>query len=155
MKQLFVIEGYPVILNPDGMVHWIAKGAIDGDGSGSSHGDPYFQDDTSLHYHGEALNADVDRYIVVPPQIISAVAPVVLGCQAIVIDTRNGNTTDAVVGDVGPKSKLGELSIACAKAIRIPSSPISGGIEWPVILYQIWPGKPATVGTKEYDLQPS
>jgi len=51
------------------VVRFIADADIDADGSGSSHGDPYFQNDTTLHYNGMALNSDVDKFIVVPPSL--------------------------------------------------------------------------------------
>lgn len=150
--QLATIENCAVTLQNDGRVSYVAKAAIDGDGTGASHGDPDFQPRTSLKPN---LNSDVDRYIVVPPAILKGVTPVVLGCQAYVINTLNGLFTDAVVGDVGPRTKIGEISIACAKALGIPSSPTSGGESRHVISYIITPGQPATVNGKTYALQPS
>ena len=51
---------------------------------------------------------------------------IVLGCQARV-SFRGKTPAEAVVGDIGPRLGLGELSVACAKALDIPDSPISGG----------------------------
>jgi hypothetical protein len=147
------IEGEDIVLGDDGKVRFKSKAAIDADGSGPSHGDPDKQDDTSLHHNGEPLNADVDQYVVVPPQIISGVGPIVLGCQAHV--TFEGKTVPAVVGDVGPRKKLGEISIACAKALGIPSSPVNGGVDEHVVGYVIEPGVPAQVNGKTYHLQAS
>lgn len=128
---------------------------IDGDGSGGNlENDPYFQSDTSLHYQGKALNARKDIYIVVPPQIEKAVKGIVLGCQALVVDTMTGKETDAVVGDTGPRNKIGEMSIACAKVLGIPSSPISGGENRRDVTYQIYPGVAAEVNGKKYSLHP-
>jgi len=123
---------------------------IDGDGAGLSHGDPDFQPDTTYQ---PALNADEEPYIVLPPQVIMAVAPRVIGCRATVLNGMNGQQTDAVVGDVGPRAKIGEISIACARAIGIDPSPITGGEERRVIRYAIWPGVPATVNGRTYALQ--
>ena len=151
-RIIAIIENEPIAVNDAGTeVAWTAKAAIDGDGSGSSHGDPDFQNDTSLHHDGKPLNADVDRYIVVPPVIIQSVVGVVLGCAAEV--TYNGKTVTAVVGDIGPRSKIGEMSIATAKALGIPSSPNTGGIEAHVVRYRIFPGFPAIVEGVEYQLQ--
>jgi hypothetical protein len=136
-------------LQPDGRVTFKADADIDVDGSGPSHGDPYYQPDTSLHLLGQPLNSDVDRYIVVPPAIIRFVKPVVLGCMAKV--TYRGKTTDAVVGDVGPRTKAGEISRACAIALGINPSPISGGVDSIEVDYEIFPGTPAP----GYALQPS
>lgn len=152
MKTLDIIEGHSIFLRDDGSVVYTAKMAIDGDGTGSSHGDPDFQPRTSLKLNGEFLNADVDKYIVVPPAIIQGVAPIVLGCQAYV--SYKGARVSAVVGDIGPHKKLGEASIATARSLGIPSSPLTGGVESGVD-YTIMPGVPAVVDGKHYQLQSS
>lgn len=152
MTVLAIIEGHSITIDDAGVVRYSAKAAIDGDGSGSSHGDPDFQPDTSLHFQGKALNADLVPYIAVPPRIINGVEPIVLGCSAIV--SYKGKRVSAVVGDIGPKKNLGEISIACAEALGIPSSPISGGVDFGVD-YEIHPGVRATVNGITYDLQAS
>ena|SRR5438105_5764339 len=154
-KIIDTIEGEEIILGDDGKVCYKSKAAIDADGSGPSHGDPDWQNDTTLHHNGRALNADVDQYIVVPPAIISGVGPIVLGSQAHVTNTLNGKSCEAVVGDIGPHRKLGEISVACAKALGIPSSPVSGGVDEHVVKYVIEPGVPAVVNGVTYQLQPS
>lgn len=148
-------EHFPVHIwkQPDGRVTFRADADVDSDGLGSSHGDPYYSPDTSLHFLGKALNSDVDRYIVVPPVVIKSVAPVVLGCMAIV--TYRGKSVTAVVGDVGPRTKVGEISIACAKALGINPSPISGGVDEFEVDYECFPGVAALVDDKLYNLQPS
>lgn len=138
----------------NGTVTFTSDADIDTDGSGPLHGDPYAQPDTTLHWGGMALNADVDKYIVVPPIIITSVKGIVMGCKAHVLNLENGKETFAVVGDRGPRKKLGEISVACAKAIGIPWSPISGGTDDHIIKYTIWPGVPAEVDGKKYNLQP-
>jgi hypothetical protein len=151
-KILATIEGRDITLLDDGRVTWQSFGRIDDDGSGQGHKDKFHQSDTSLHLDGKPLDADVDRYIVVPPQILTGVDPVVLGCQAYVI---YGNMfTQAVVGDIGPHKRLGEMSIACAVALGINPDPNIGGVDWPKVSYTIIPGLPAVVGTKTYILQP-
>jgi hypothetical protein len=156
MSQIIdTIEGEDIVLGDDGKVRYKSKAAIDADGIGPSHGDPDKQDDTSLHHNGQPLNADVDQYIVVPPAIIAGVAPIVLGSQAHVTNTRNGKTCEAVVGDIGPHHKLGEISCACAKALGIPPSPVSGGEDEHVVEYVIEPGVPAVVNGVTYQLQAS
>ncbi len=148
------IEGEPIFEYADGSVGYTAKAAIDTDGSGPLHGDPDAQKDTSLHWMGKALNADVDKYIVVPPAIIKGVKGIVLGCQALLTNSRNGRHTTAVVGDVGPRKKLGEISVATAKALGINPSPTTGGEDAHVIQYLLQPGIPAVVDGKLYELQP-
>jgi hypothetical protein len=134
-----------------GRVAFVADLDVDVDGSGQSHGDPFFQPDTSLHRDGQPLNADVENFIVVPPVIVKGVGPVVLGCKAKVTDLRNGFFVDAVVGDIGPTRKTGEASRSVAVALGINPSPINGGEDSPCILYELWPGIPAP----GYTLQPS
>lgn len=155
MRTIDTIDNEPINEDIDGKVHFNAKAAIDGDGVGSPHGDPDYQPNTSLRLKGEYLNADEDKYIAIPPQVIHGVAGIVLGCQVHIKDTITYKETDAVVGDIGPHRKIGEISIACAKALGINPSPTSGGEDRHVIEYQLWPGRHAIVDGKEYDLQPS
>lgn len=136
-----------------GALLFTAGAMIDTDGRGPLHGDPDAQADTSLHLDGRALNADIDRYIVLPPEIIVAVPGIVLGCQVFVINALTHQMTRAVVGDVGPRGKLGEMSVACAQAIGIDPSPTTGGESRHVITYHVWPGIPARVEGTVYRLQ--
>jgi len=152
MKVIFTIAGTAVIVDNDGSIVYWGPAMIDGDGTGLPHGDPDYQSTTS---YKPDLNADIDCYIVLPPQVIKAVAPIVLGCKAEVLNTITGLWTPAVVGDVGPHSKIGEISIATAEAIGVPSSPTTGGISDRVIYYRVYPGVPAVVNGKTYTLQAS
>jgi hypothetical protein len=155
MRIIATIDGEQILENPyDGKITFKAKAAVDTDGSGPLHGDPCAQRDTSLHWRGKALNADEDRYIVVPPAIIQGVKGIVLGCQAHAKNIKNGHETEAVVGDVGPHKKIGEVSVATAKALGINPSPTSGGVDEHIIEYTIRPGVAATVNGKAYTLQP-
>lgn len=149
------IENEPILLDAGGRVYYHAKAAIDCDGTGPHYGDPDAQSETSLKWNGTSLNADEDRYIVVPPAIIRGVGPVVLGCRVRVTNEENGKSTLAVVGDVGPHTKLGEISRATAIALGIDPSPTSGGMDAHHCFYEIWPGVAAVVDGKEYHLQPS
>ena len=100
-------------------------------------------------------------FIVVPPTIIRGVAGVVLGCRATVTNTKNGKSVDAVVADVGPSNKIGEVSLACANAIGIPAGDgathpaNSGGVDEHIIHYQLFPDVAAVVGEVTYPLQHS
>lgn len=154
MRRICTIEGEDVNEMDDSTVNYKAKFAVDTDGSGPLHGDPCAQRDTSLHLMGKALNADVDKYVVVPPAIIKGVKGIVLGCQAFCTNVKNGRTSEAVVGDVGPRKKLGEGSVALAAALGIDPSPTTGGTEEHVVHYSLIPGKAASVDGKHYHLQP-
>jgi len=153
-KLLDTIEGEPVTLGDDGIIRYRAKCAVDGDGTGPSHGDPDFQNQTSLKFNGQFLNADQVKYTVLPPQIIKDVVPVVLGCQGFVTNTKNGFKTAVVVADVGPRRKLGENSIATCAALGVNPSPTTGGEDAHDFLYEIHPGVPALVDGVQYQLQP-
>lgn len=99
------------------------------------------------------VDSETVPYVVVPPLIVQKTVGVVRGCAAKI--TYKGKTCVCVVADKGPSSKLGELSIAAARAIGIPSSPKSGGISDNSILYELWPGLAAVVNGFQYQLQPS
>lgn len=88
-------------------------------------------------------------YIVVPPIIIKGVSGIVCGCKARA--TVGGKSIDCVVADRGPAKKIGELSIAAADALGIPSSPRNGGREKADILYELWPD----VAAPGFELIPS
>lgn len=62
-----------------------------------------------------------------------------LGDFAVVFNQKNGKIANAIYADVGPSSKIGEGSIALAKALEIPSSPKTGGVVNDVI-YIAFPG---------------
>lgn len=152
-RIIAIIQDHPISLNDDGTVTFLAGANIDNDGSGGNpEHDPYHQDETSLRLNGKSLNAQTVPYVVVPPAIIKGVAPVVLGCRAVV--SYNGKQTEAVVGDIGPKAKVGEMSVACAKRLGINPSPISGGVSSGVH-YELHPGVPAVVDGITYPLQHS
>ena len=93
--------------------------------------------------------------------IIKGVAGVVMGCRAVVTNTKNNKSVEAVVADGGPSNKLGEISLACAKAIGVPAGEgakhpaNSGGIDASshVIHYRLFPGVAAVVNGVTYPLQ--
>jgi Fungal chitosanase of glycosyl hydrolase group 75 len=137
-------------------LQWDAGMTIDCDGSGGNpDDDPYYQDDTSLHYNGKALNAYEVPFIVVPPFVISCVKPVVMGCMAVVINLGKGLVAQAVVGDCGPQKKIGEASCKCAENVGLDGDPNHGGTEEKIVRYMIWPGIPAIVDGITYKLQSS
>lgn len=96
------------------------------------------------------LDACTIPYIVVPPQIRKEAHGIVLGCAAR-ISFRN-LTVNCIVGDIGPHSEIGEVSIAAAERVDLNSSPRHGGTEHMMVLYELWPGKPAVVSGHVYEL---
>ena len=95
-------------------------------------------------------------YIVLPGHWRAQAVGVVLGCKAIVTDTKTGKKLKAAgVLDFGPKTKLGEVSIACAKFFGVPSSPKDGGTDEKRFIYTFFPGVPAVIKGVTYQLQPA
>ncbi len=71
-------------------------------------------------------DAETVRYIVVPAKLLTKHGgPFHLGDRASV--SYKGVTVDAIVGEVGPGCC--EVSVAVAKALGIPASPINGGVD--------------------------
>jgi hypothetical protein len=77
---------------------------------------------------------------------------VVIGCKARL--TYNGASIDAVVADVSGAGDIGEISIAAAEILGIPSSPRTGGVPSGVS-FELWPGQAATIDGEAYQLQPT
>lgn len=156
MTTIDTIQECPIFLQSDDtgaeVVVFIADADIDCDGTGGNpHHDPYFQPDTRLHNHGKALCAETERYVVVPPVIIAKTKGIVMGCKAICYNQKTGLKADGVVGDSGPRSKIGEVSVAMAEAIGLSGDPNHGGTDEHVIQYTLYPG----VAADGYSLQPS
>jgi hypothetical protein len=96
-------------------------------------------------------------FVAVPPVIVKTIADPVLGCHCLVTNSKTGRTTDAVVADVGPSNHLGEISVACARALGVSTGTThpanGGGASSPTIRYQLFPGKAAVVNGVIYPLQ--
>ncbi len=88
-------------------------------------------------------------YVVVNPHVRMKAKGIVIGCKARL--TYKQQTIDAVVADVSGGSDIGEISIAAAKLLGIPSSPRRGGVNSGV-LFEIWPDQPAKVNGETYNL---
>lgn len=155
MKILGTIEGVTIKLRCDEVIEFTANAAIDCDGSDNRHNDPYWQAETSLSYKGKPIDAESVPYVVVPPLIVKSVAGVILGCHAKITNIRNGKTSVAVVADVGPRKKIGELSCEAARRIGLSGNPNHGGTDENIIKYEIFPDKPAFVDGVTYKLRPS
>lgn len=97
------------------------------------------------------VDANSVIYIVLPGHWRMEAEGIVLGCRATVFDTKTERFVEAAVLDFGPKSKLGEASIACARYFDVPSSPKNGGEERDRFIYQFFPGEAA----EGFELQPA
>lgn len=87
------------------------------------------------------VNSEAVNYIVIPNNLNVKVNNQIakLGDFAVVIRPEVQAPAYAVVADMGPQNRIGEGSIALAKALKIPSDPSSGGISHG-ILYIVFPG---------------
>ena len=98
-------------------------------------------------------------YISLPEIVIQRASGVVVGCRCVVTNSENGSSVEGVVADSGGDDHIGEISVACAKALGLPTgSPHEadgGGTSQPVIRYQFFPGTAAMVNGVTYPLQPS
>ena len=90
------------------------------------------------------VDSETIPYIVVPPQLLTGMAGVKLGDFATVLNTKNQKLQHAIVADVGPRLRIGEGSIALAKAIGVPlgsgTHTVTGGGADGGIIYKIFPG---------------
>lgn len=99
----------------------------------------YFRREYSEHDPRRYLDSERVRFIVIPGALRSLVKPIVLGCKVEVTNLKAKLTVNAIVGDIGPATHLGEGSIALAQSLRIPSNPRRGGVA-SGIRYRIFPG---------------
>lgn len=87
------------------------------------------------------LDSETELYGVVPPLLVQETEGIVRGCR--MAATFRGKQVFGVVGDLGPRNKNGELSIAYARALGLNPDPRKGGTDKQEILYEFWPGIPA------------
>jgi Fungal chitosanase of glycosyl hydrolase group 75 len=83
------------------------------------------------------VDASAIRYIVLPPRARDA-AGIRLGDLATVRNRRSGKVAHAIFADIGPPAKLGEGSIALARALGIPHDPRQGG-QVSDVVYLVFP----------------
>lgn len=90
------------------------------------------------------LDSETLCYIVVPSWIVAKLKGIVKGCRAQA--TFRGKSVSAIVGDVGPRTKVGEGSIELCRRLGIKHSPRYGGLESPDVIYELWPGQFSMIG---------
>ena len=153
IKPLLTIGEVTIYAEDDGSyVYFISDLDICNDGSGPKHGDSSYQSQTAYYNGGKFLNADKDKYIVIPPQVRSMVGPVVMGCKARASNLEANVRYAAVTGDIGPDDKTGEAAYCLAKKLN-PKITHNSGDEQMIYLYELWPGIPAVVDGKHYKLE--
>lgn len=98
-------------------------------------------------------------YVSLPEIVIERAQGVVVGCRCVVTNSENGTSVEGVVADSGSEDHIGEISVACAKALGLPvgnhHEADGGGTTRPVIHYQFFPGTAAMVNGVTYPLQAS
>ena len=114
----------------------------------------YYVSETALADRSKAIN-DPARYVdaskipfIVLPGGLARQIGARVGDYAVVFNERNGRSSYAIFGDVGPHDRLGEGSIALAENLGIRSDARNGGT-WRGVLYMVFPGsgegRPKTV----------
>jgi len=155
LEPLLTIGSVIIYTSPGGdYVCFVSDLDVCTDGTGDDHGDPYYQSQTAYYNNGKFLNADKDKYIVIPPQIRSMVPPVVMGCQGKLTRLDSMAHSAAVVGEIGPSDKTGEAAICLAKLMD-PKVTANSGDSRLIYFYELWPGKAAVVDGKKYKLEPA
>lgn len=93
------------------------------------------------------VDSEAIPYIVLPPSLIGS-GKARLGDFAAVINRKKSKSSFAILADIGPKTKIGEGSIALAKALEVKKDPKKGGAVVDLI-YIVFPGsgnrKPRTL----------
>jgi hypothetical protein len=154
LQPLLTIGSVIIYASPKGYyVCFVSDLDICNDGTGPSHGDQTYQNQTAYYNGGKYLNADKDKYIVVPPQVRSMVPPAVMGCMARLTNLSSKVEHDALVGDIGPDDITGEAAYCLAKIVN-PEITYNTGDDRLVYFYELWPGIPAVVDGKSYKLEP-
>lgn len=149
-------ENFESILWEDtstGLCWYVSDGDIDGDGGKNVDKDPDWQKDTALHFEGKPIDALSVAGIVVPTWLPGKVKGIVLGCQAEVINLTNMKGCPAVVHDLGPTNKNGEITPYLAQQLGVNSNAKTGGEDDPIFLFRFWPGKAAVVHGVTFQLQ--
>jgi hypothetical protein len=114
----------------------------------------YYVSETALADRSKAVN-DPARYVdaskipfLVLPGGMARQLGARVGDFAIVFNERNGKSSYAIFGDVGPYDRVGEGSVALAENLGIRSNARNGGT-WRGVLYLVFPGsgerRPRTV----------
>jgi hypothetical protein len=122
----------------------------DGGQGAACKADPYYQSSTSgTTSTGKALDASTLPFYVLPIAsngFTPSAHGIHIGQVAAVI--YKGKLAYAIYGDAGPKGVVGEGSYALAKALGIPPSPVSGGVDSGVT-YVIFTGADGNVTKNE------
>jgi len=101
------------------------------------------------------VDAATVPFLVICPELVSAVGPIVMGCRAVLINSLNNRRIEAVVADGGNSNEMGEISLAALQRLGIAGS--ARGVETTarLLTMEIYPGVAAVVDGITYPLQHS
>jgi hypothetical protein len=89
------------------------------------------------------VDSELVPFSVVPGNVRMAVPGKFMGCKTVITDRHKDKILECVCADVGPRSHLGEASIAAADHFGLNSNPKSGGSsDQRRFHYRLWPGVP-------------
>lgn len=106
----------------------------------------YYVSTTSLQQGNVSDERSPKRYIdatkisyIALPQDFAKTFDIHLGDLAVVVNQANGRSAYAIFADVGPRGRIGEGSVALAKALGIPADPRHDSVP-DRVTYLIFPG---------------
>ena len=85
------------------------------------------------------MDSSTIPYIVIPSGVLGQKANPHLGDLAAVYNIKTGKLAYAIVADIGPKSTIGEGSIALAEQLGVSADPRKGGQDKGIIMV-VFPG---------------
>lgn len=101
------------------------------------------------------VDSNAVPYVVVPPELRRKAKGIVLGCACRVTNMLTHQSVDGVVADIGPATKIGEISMAAARAIGIDDDPRIGGTSGRHVRYEIFTNRAAIINGIKYNLIPA
>jgi len=153
LKLIKTIGGVHIFATLDhSYVRFLSDLDVCNDGTGPRHGDKHYQPQTAYYNKGKFLNADEECYIVIPMCVRKLLKKKSMGCKAQASNIETGAIYPAVCGELGPNDKTGEASYCLAKMLNKKVTHNSGDKRL-IYLYELWPGIPAIVNDKRYQLE--
>jgi hypothetical protein len=105
--------------------------------SGTAHFNPAYTEDSQYRY----IDSASIPFLVLPGNHSNGAK---LGDVALVLNTVTSDNCFAIYADVGPQTKIGEISMRLATALKLNHNPKSGGIVLHEIAYLVFPGSVAS-----------
>jgi hypothetical protein len=103
----------------------------------TAHFNPGYTEDSQYRY----IDSAAIPFIILPGNHSNGAK---LGDVALVLNTVSGDNCYAIYADVGPQTKIGEISMRLATALKIDNNPKKGGTSAKTIVYLIFIGSVAS-----------